>query len=133
MVVFCSIALFSLHVGGSHSDSTPDRRRVPLCVHDYRAFRTVQAALQTATAVVSKHELVSCGTGGTLCCRWVDTRGHVSSVCALISFQCAPSSRVFLGGNASSQPNFDFLWFSDLPRAPAPLCDHGLGFGDEFM
>ena len=49
---------------GRHSDSTPDSRRVPLSVHDYRAFRTVQAALQTAIAVVSSHELVSCGTGG---------------------------------------------------------------------
>ena len=37
-----------------HSDSTPDSRRVPLCVHDYLAFHTVQAALQTATAVVSR-------------------------------------------------------------------------------
>ena len=24
------------------------------------------------------------------------------------------------------QPNFDFCGFSDLPRAPAPLCNHGL-------
>ena len=39
-------------------------RRVPLCVHDYLAFRTVQAALQTATAVVGSHELVSCSNGG---------------------------------------------------------------------
>ena len=37
-----------------------------LCVHIYRAFRTVQAALQTATAAVSSHELISCGNGGTL-------------------------------------------------------------------
>ena len=35
------------------SDSTPESRRAPLCVHDYRAFRTVQAARQAATAVVS--------------------------------------------------------------------------------
>ena len=34
-----------------HSDSTPDSKRVPLCVHDYRAFRTVQTAFHTATAV----------------------------------------------------------------------------------
>ena len=52
-----------------HSDITPGSRSVPLCVHDYRAFRTVHAALQTATAIVSSHELVSCGNGGlTLCC-----------------------------------------------------------------
>ena len=47
-----------------HSDSTPDIRRVSLCVHDYRAFSTVQAALQTAAAVVSSHDLVSGGNGG---------------------------------------------------------------------
>ena len=133
--MFGSIVFFHCLSAGRHSDSTPDGRRVPLSVHDYRAFRTVQAALQTAIAVVSSHELVSCGTGGTLCCRWVDTRGHVSSVCALISFQCAPSSRVFLGGNASCLPaEFRFFYgFSDLPRTPAPLCDHGLDFGDELM
>ena len=34
----------------------------PFC-NDYRAFRTVQAALQTATAVVSSRELVSFGNG----------------------------------------------------------------------
>ena len=34
------------------------------CVHYYRAFRTVRAALQTAAAVVSSHELVSGGNGG---------------------------------------------------------------------
>ena len=47
-----------------HLDSTLDIRRVSLCVHDYRAFRTVQAALQTEAAVVSNHELVSGGNGG---------------------------------------------------------------------
>ena len=47
-------------------DGTPDSRRVPLCVHDYRAFRTVQEAFQSTTAVVSSHELVSCGNGGEL-------------------------------------------------------------------
>ena len=36
------------------SDSTPDSRRVPLGARDYRAFRTVPAALQTATAVCSQ-------------------------------------------------------------------------------
>ena len=47
-----------------HLDSTLDIRRVFLCVYDYRTFRTVQAALQTAAAVVSSHELVSGGNGG---------------------------------------------------------------------
>ena len=37
-----------------HFDSTSDSRRVLLCVHDYCAFRTVQAALQTVAAVVSR-------------------------------------------------------------------------------
>ena len=43
--------------------SQTDCRRVPLCVHDYRAFRTVQAALQITT-VVSSDDLVSRGNGG---------------------------------------------------------------------
>ena len=46
-----------------HSDITLDIMRVALCVHDYRAFRTVQAALETAAAVVNSHELVSGGIG----------------------------------------------------------------------
>ena len=33
---------------GRHPDNTADSRRFPLYVHDYRAFRTVQAAPQTA-------------------------------------------------------------------------------------
>ena len=68
-----------------HSDSTPDSKRVPLCVHDYRAFRTMQAALQTTTAVVSSHELDSCGNGGNYAVVEMIYRGHVSSVCTLIS------------------------------------------------
>ena len=69
MVFICSIAPFSLRTYTSasrHSDSTPGSRRVPLCVHDYRAFRTVQAVLQTAaaTTVGCSHELVGGGNGG---------------------------------------------------------------------
>ncbi|CAN0327851.1 unnamed protein product, partial [Laminaria digitata] len=41
--------------------TAPDSRCVPLCVHDYRAFRTVQATLQTANPFVSSHELVNGG------------------------------------------------------------------------
>ena len=97
-----------------HSGSTPD---APPCVHDYRAFRTVQAALQTATAaLVSSHELVSCGNGGgALCCGWVNIRGHMinNSVCTLIYFMsmCAPSSsRVFFREEALCFPaEFRFL------------------------
>lgn len=61
------VRLFFFHrmSAGRHTDSTPDGRRVPICVHDYRAFRAVQAALQTETAaVVSGHELASCGNRG---------------------------------------------------------------------
>ena len=52
VVVFGSIALFHCMPAGRHSDSTPDSKRVLLCVHDYRALRMVQAAIRTATAVV---------------------------------------------------------------------------------
>ena len=118
MVVFGSIALFSLHVCEfCHSDSTPDSRQAyysSLCSRLYRAFRAVQVALQAAT---SSHEFwLVVGTGGTLCCSGVDTRGHVSSVCCtLISFHvCAFCSfRVFIG-----EP---FFVFSDSPGAPATL------------
>ena len=44
--------------------STPDSMRVPLCVHDYRVFRTVDAALQTETPVAGRYQLGSCGNGG---------------------------------------------------------------------
>lgn len=49
-----------VHVStGRNSDSTAHGRRVPLSVHDYRAFRWVQAILQTATTEASNHQLVS--------------------------------------------------------------------------
>ena len=57
--------LFVLRMSASRrSDSTPDCRSVTLCIHDYRAFRTVQAAPLTATAVGKGHGLVGCGNGG---------------------------------------------------------------------
>ena len=67
VVVFGSVARFSLHVASRHSDSTPDSRRVPLSVHDYRAFYTVQTAPQKAPAVlvVSSRELNTCAIEGT--------------------------------------------------------------------
>ena len=45
-VVVSSSRLLIFHCGSAsrHSQSTQDSRRVPLCVHDYRAFRTVMAA-----------------------------------------------------------------------------------------
>ena len=68
-VVFSVRLLFFHSMSASrHSDSTPDSRRQPLCVHDERAFRAVQAALQTTTAILSSHELVSYGSGGNSTC-----------------------------------------------------------------
>ena len=62
--------------------------------------------------------------------RYADTRGHVSSVCALDLFTCAPSSsyRAFQAGKRNiSRTNFDLVFgISDLPTAPAPLGDRGL-------
>ena len=67
------LGLVFFHVSaGRHSDNTTDSRCVPLCVHDdYRAFRAVQAALQTAInrckywlSVATSWLIV--GTGGTL-------------------------------------------------------------------
>ena len=59
-------------------------------------------ALQTATTVVSSHELVSCGNGGALCCSLVDTRGNVvSSVSTLVYFHfCTFLVSCVVGGNA---------------------------------
>ena len=50
VVFFFSVRLLLFHCmsASRQSDSTPDSRhawRVSLCVHDYRAFRTAQAAL----------------------------------------------------------------------------------------
>ena len=56
MVVFGPIAPFSpCPRVVINSGSTPDSRRVPLGVDHHRAFHMVQAALQTATAIVSSH------------------------------------------------------------------------------
>ena len=40
-----------------HHDSTPDSKRLVLCVYDYRGFRTAHAALQTAIDQVTSPEL----------------------------------------------------------------------------
>ena len=66
LMVFGSTALFHLMSSSRHSVSTPGSRRIPLCVNDShcRAFRTVQETLQTATAVISSHKLVSWENGG---------------------------------------------------------------------
>ena len=107
------------------SDSTPDSKDVRLCVHDYRAFGMVRAALQTAVAVVSSHVLLinSLGNGGSLCCLYLS--GHPrpcvihSSVFTLIS-SCVGFLRlvscIFGGMRRASQPNSVFLrvFFSNL-------------------
>ena len=68
LVGFVSVRLLLFHCmpASRHSDSTPDIRCVFLCVHDYRALRTVctvPGALQTTAAVVSSHEVVCGGNG----------------------------------------------------------------------
>ena len=64
MVFFFRSLFFDCMPASRPSDSTPDSRRVLLCAHEHRALRTVQAARQTNTAVVSSHASVSCGNGG---------------------------------------------------------------------
>ena len=82
---------------GRHSDSTPDSRCVRLCSR----LPCGSYGAGSPTAVVCSRELVSCGNGGTLCRSGVDIRGHVSSVCTLDHFTCAPSSyRAISGGKA---------------------------------
>ena len=54
----------------------------------------------------------------------MDTHGHVSSVCTLNHFTCAPSSieRFWAGKPSISRTILISFGFSDLPRASAPLC-----------
>ena len=90
------LLLFHCMPAGRHSDSIPDSRRVHLCSR----LPCGSYGAGSPTAVICSRELVSCGNGGTLCRSWVDTRGHVSVVCTLDHFTCAPSYREFLGGKA---------------------------------
>ena len=58
----------------------------------------------------------------------MDTCGHVSSVCTLDLFTCAPFSVSCVFRQESVVfPGLILIsfGFSELPRAPAPLCDHG--------
>ena len=69
------------------------------CIHHYRAFRSVHAALQTATAVVSIHELAWCRNAGNSMLQW----GIYPRPCLLNLrnnfLSCAPSSsRIFYRG-----------------------------------
>ena len=104
---------------GRHSDSVPDGRRVPLCVHDNRVFRTVLAALQTGTAVGGIQYtplVVSSGSGerehtalgGYLRPCFIAVQLHIYSSCALPAVSgpkgCASQTtnvckfwRIFLG------------------------------------
>ena len=97
-VVLGLIALFYCMSAGHHSDSNPDSRCVPIfCLHDYRAFWTVQAVLQTATnrgtgsQYFNSHELVDGGGGGNSDAVriGVDTAADVTSVSTLIHLLCA--------------------------------------------
>ena len=111
-----------------HRDSTPDSRRVCLC--SWLPWGSYGAG--SPTAVVFSRELVSCGNGGTLSRSWVYTRGHVSSVCTLGLFTCAPSSyrgiivRLKAGKRSKFRTYFYFIWLSDFPGTPAHLSYHGL-------
>ena len=69
MVVFGSIALAFTSCPRVVTLTTLQTAVVFIYAHDFRAVRTVQAARQTATAVVFSCELVSCGNVGILCCR----------------------------------------------------------------
>ena len=90
MVVSCSTALLHCISASRHSDRTPDSRRLPLCVRDYRSFRSVEATLQTATAVVSSHYLIRCGNlENSYCFSLVDTRSSISSVRMRLHLVCA--------------------------------------------
>ena len=119
------LLLFHCMPAGRHCDSTPDSRRVRL----YSRLPCGSNGARSRSTVVCSRELVSCGNGGTLSCSRVDTRGHVSSVCTLDLFTCAPSSVSCVFRRESVVFSGRILisfGFSDLPRAPAPLCDHGL-------
>ena len=81
--------LFHCMPAGRHSDSTPDSRRVRLL---YSRLPCGSYGAGSPIAVVCSRDLVCCGNGGTPCCSWVDARGHMSSVCTLDLFTCAPPS-----------------------------------------
>ena len=99
-------------------------------IHDYRAFCTVQAALKTASAVVSSHNMVSGGNGDTPIFYLVPRSGedipagYVVQFAHTLGLSCVRFLRLlyFLG----SRPTSIFCGLSYLPRAPAPLWDHGL-------
>ena len=121
---------------GHHSDSTPDSRCVPIlcttclrvvtltefqtagvflsCVHDYRAFGTVQAVHKTTNnrwqSVVISHELVSCGNRGNsdAVVEWIPAAMLIRMLVqfAYLYIFCARSSsrRVQKGGKHRASP-----------------------------
>ena len=120
-VVLGLIALFYCMSAGHHSDSNPDSRCVPIfCLHDYRAFWTVQAVLQTATnrgtgsQYFNSHELVDGGGGGNSDAVriGVDTAADVTSVStydsSFVRLLCLVCNRVH-HGKASCFPTRYFV------------------------
>ena len=77
LVFFVRLLLIHCMPAGRHSDSTLRSSRVRLCSR----LPCGSCGAGSPTAVVCSRELVSCGNGGTLCCSYLDTRGHVSPVC----------------------------------------------------
>ena len=72
-----------------HSDSTPDSKQAcsSLCSRLPRVLYGSDSTPDSNTAVVSSHELVSCGNGGNSILKSRgNTRGHVSSACTLIPY-----------------------------------------------
>ena len=116
-------------LAGRHSDSTPDSKRVRLCSRLPCAWH----GAGSPTAVVCSRELVNCGNGVTLCCSSVDTRGHAVQF-AHWTFPLVRLLRIVRFRRESVVfPGLILIpfAFSDLPRAPAPLCDHGLYISDK--
>ena len=95
------------------SESTTKSKLVPRCIQNSRAFRSVHAALQTTTAVVSIHESVWCRNAGNSMLRW-----SIYPRPCLFNLRnnyvlCAPSSSriLFRGRRRVAQANFLlFLW-----------------------
>ena len=105
-----------------HSDSTPDSRRVRLCSR----LPCGSYGAGSPTAVVCGRELGSCMEKLYSVVEWILAANfclHIGSfhLCAFfVSCVFGRESAVF-----PERILISFV-FSDVPRAPAPLCDHGL-------
>ena len=127
------LLFFQCIPAGRHSDSIPDSRRVRLCSR--LPCGSYGAGSPTAVVACSR-ELVSCGNGGTVV-EWIPARPCEFSLHFLDHFTCAPSCSYCAFFRRESILIIVFpgrilisLGFSDLPRARAPLCDHGLWMFD---